>query len=75
MRSTVTISPVSGASCYIIRGTLLHHTGYVVTAKNVWIVKQVSLGDVTVITLIGLYTLIHLIHNVHNNLGVHSFVY
>ena len=48
-RSTVT-SPVSGASCYIIRGTLLHHTGHVVTAKNAWTAKQVSLVHVTVIT-------------------------
>ena len=76
-RSTVTTSPVSGASCYIIRVTLLHHTGHVVTAKNVWIVKKVSLIHVTVITLIGLYIgplLIHRIHSVRNNVGVHSFI-
>ena len=72
---TVTTSPVSGASCYIIRGMLLHHTGHVVTSKNVWIVKQVLLVHVTVITLIGVYTLIHLTQSVHNNVGVHSFVY
>ena len=48
-------------------------TGQVVTAKNVWFTKQVSLVHVTVITLIGLYTLIHLIHSVHNNASVHSF--
>ena len=29
-RSTVTTSHVSGASCYIIRGMLLYHTGHVV---------------------------------------------
>ena len=31
-RSTITTSPVSRASCYIKRGTLLHHTGQVVTS-------------------------------------------
>ena len=31
-RSPVTTSPVNGASCYIIRDTLLHHTGHVVTS-------------------------------------------
>ena len=30
--STLTISPVSGARCYIIRDKLLHHTGQVVTS-------------------------------------------
>ena len=30
--SIVTTSPVYGASCYIIRGKLLHHTGHVVTS-------------------------------------------
>ena len=59
--STHTLS-VSGASCYIIWGILLHHMGHIVTAMNVWIAKQVSLVHVTVITLIGLYTLIHIIH-------------
>ena len=57
-----------------MRGKLLHHTGHVVTAKNAWIAKQVSLVHVAVITLIDLYTLIHFIHSVHNNVGVHSFV-
>ena len=61
-QSTVTTSHVSGANCYVV------------TAKNVWITKPVSLVHVTVITLIGLYTLIHLIHSVHNNVGVHSFI-
>ena len=55
------------------RGKLLHHTGHVDTAKNVWIAKQVSLANVTIITVIGLDTLIH--HSVHDNVGVHSFVY
>ena len=63
---------------------LRQHTTYVtyiirinnvVTAKNVWILKQVSLIHVTVITLIGLYPFIHLIHSVHNNVRVHSFIY
>ena len=58
-----------------MRGKLLHHMGHVVTAKNAWIAKQVSLVHVTVITLIDLYTLIHFVHSVHNNVGVHSFVY
>ena len=57
------------------RGNVLHHTGHVVTTKNVWIAKQVSFVNVTVITLIGLYTLMPLIHSVHNNVGVHSFIY
>ena len=51
------------------------HTGHVVTAKNMWFAKHVSLVHVTVITLTGLYTLIHFIHSVHNNVGVHSFIY
>ena len=42
MQSIVTTSPVSG---------LLHHTGHVVTAKNVLIAKQVSIVHVIVITL------------------------
>ena len=56
-RLTVAISPVIEASCYTTWGTLLRHTGHIVTAKNVSIAKQVSLVHVTVITLIGLYTL------------------
>ena len=57
-----------------MRDKLLHHTGHVVTAKNAWIAKQVSLVHVTVITLIGLYTLVHLVHSVHNIVGVHILI-
>ena len=49
---------------------VLHHTGHVVTSKNAWVAKQVSLVHVTVITSIGLFTLIHIVHSVRNNIGV-----
>ena len=69
-RSTVTTSPVSGASCYIIRGTLLQ--------QRIRRSQSKCYSDITlllhVIILIRLYTPIHLIHSVHNNVGVHSFI-
>ena len=67
-RSTVTTCPVSGASCYIIRGTLLQQRTWCSQSKC-------HSYMLTVITLLGLHTFIHLIHGMHNNVGIHSFIY
>ena len=79
-RSTVTTSPISMASCYIIQGTLLQHTGHVVTSYTERCYsKELVDRKASVTRTCYCYYINWIIHtytsySVHNNVGVHSFI-